>query len=65
MLLDVVVSVEPVVPMVCDMEDVVSRFNVAVEPTAYEGVDEAEALTPRLVAEPTWKLLLVPSELLN
>ena len=28
-------------------------------------MDDADAFTPRLVAEPTWKLLLVPSELLN
>ena len=51
--------------MVCVKLVEVSRCNVAVEVTAYSGVDEAEAFTPRLVAEPTWKLLLVPRELLN
>ena len=55
----------PAVPMVWDMLVALSRFSVAVEVTAYSGVDEAEALTPRLVAEPTWKLLLLPRELLN
>ena len=55
----------PEVPMVCVRLVELSRFNVAVEVTVYSGVDDAEALTPRLVAEPTWKLLLVPIELLN
>ena len=54
----------PEVPMVCDMLVALSQVRVAVEVTAYSGVEEAEALTPRLVAEPTWKLL-VPRELLN
>ena len=35
------------------------------EVTPYSGVDDADAFTPKLVAEPTWKLLLVPRELLN
>ena len=40
-------------------------MRLAEDSTPYSGVEEVEALTPRLVAEPTWKLLLVPRELLN
>ena len=56
---------EPDVPIVCFNWVSVPRFSVAADVTPYSGVDELEALTPRLVAEPTWKLLLVPRELLN
>ncbi len=33
--------------------------------TTKKMIEDAEALTPRLVLEPTWKLLLLPRELLN
>lgn len=44
---------------------VTGQTEVSQDVTPYSGVEEVEAFTPRLVAEPTWKLLLVPRELLN
>jgi hypothetical protein len=55
----------PEVPRTCLSVDSPDKARFALELTEYYGVDDVDAFTPRLVEEPTWKLLLVPMELLN
>jgi hypothetical protein len=58
-------SAVPEVPITCLSVVLPANPSVALESTEYPVVDETEAFTPRFVLEPTWKLLLVPTELLN
>lgn len=51
--------------MTCCNTEVPARSRFAVAPTEYPVVEDVDAFTPRFVLEPTWKLLLVPIELLN
>ena len=59
------VAPPPEVPSTCLRVEVPARDRFALEDTPYSGVEDVDAFTPRLVEEPTWKLLLVPTELLN